>query len=187
MKRAGQGRGHALVVLAVCFIASGILRTGDVVAALPESRVTEGAEAPANPQPAAVPEPGTLASALLAKQQRIAAREAALDERESALDLVESRLRERLAELIQARRELEETAALVDDAAGKDVKHLVAMYEQMKPKQAGQIFDAMAPGFAAGFLGQMNAQSAALILASMEPEKAYSVSVLLAGRNVAAN
>jgi flagellar motility protein MotE (MotC chaperone) len=74
--------------------------------------------------------------------------------------------------------------ALVDDAAGKDVRHLVAMYEQMKPKQAGQIFNAMDPTFAAGFLGQMNAPSAALILANMDAEKAYSVSLLLAGRNV---
>ena len=42
----------------------------------------------------------------------------------------------------------------------------------------------MAPEFAAGCLGQMGAVSAAQILANMEAEKAYAVSLLLAGRNV---
>ena len=79
---------------------------------------------------------------------------------------------------------LAETAALVDDAAGRDGRHLADMYRQMKPKQAGRIFNAMAPEFAAGFLGQMGAVSAAQILANMEAEKAYAVSLLLAGRNV---
>ena len=45
----------------------------------------------------------------------------------------------------------------------------------------------MAPEFAAGFLGQMGAVPAALILANMEAEKAYAVSLLLAGRNVERN
>ena len=58
------------------------------------------------------------------------------------------------------------------------------MYRQMKPKQAAQIFDQMPPSFAAGFLGEMAPESAALIMANMDAERAYAVSLLLAGRNV---
>ena len=41
----------------------------------------------------------------------------------------------------------------------------------------------MEPSFAAGFLGRMRADVAAAILAGLEPDLAYSISVELAGRN----
>jgi len=84
----------------------------------------------------------------------------------------------------EARARLAETAALVDDAAGKDVRRLADLYQQMKPKQAGQIFNRMAPSFAAGFIAEMRPDAAALIMANMAAEKAYAVSLLLAGRNL---
>ena len=67
---------------------------------------------------------------------------------------------------------------------GKDVRHLATMYQQMKPKQAAAIFDKMAPSFAAGFLAQMEPEAAAAVMANMGADQAYSVSLLLAGRNV---
>jgi flagellar motility protein MotE (MotC chaperone) len=186
MSSGAGNRGNALLVLALCFFGSALLRAGDVVAALPDRHRADagpaatGAGAPAPDEPDA----GTLVAELRQRRAALAEREAKLDERAQMLEMIEERLRDRLSELEAAQRKLEATAALVDDAAGKDVRHLVAMYEQMKPKQAGQIFNAMDPTFAAGFLGQMNAPSAALILANMDAEKAYSVSLLLAGRNV---
>lgn len=192
MTATGKPRGNALLVLAICFFASGLVRAGDVVAALPErGGSTDPVSAPADPEatptpsgPASGAEAGALAAELRRRLDDLLRREAELDERAKTLELVESRLRDRLDELKEAQRKLEQTAELVDDAAGKDVRHLAAMYEQMKPKQAGQIFNQMDPKFAAGFLGQMNASAAALILSSMDAEKAYSVSLLLAGRNV---
>jgi flagellar motility protein MotE (MotC chaperone) len=41
----------------------------------------------------------------------------------------------------------------------------------------------MAPDFAAGFIGRMQPAAAAAILAGMEAEQAYAISVLLAARN----
>jgi flagellar motility protein MotE (MotC chaperone) len=41
----------------------------------------------------------------------------------------------------------------------------------------------MDPVFAAGFLGRMRSDAAAAILAGLPPELAYSISVVLAGRN----
>lgn len=191
MKTGPGNRGNALLVLALCFLLSGVLRTGEVIAALPERHgAVGGAGAAAGPEAAQAAGPdhpaavGALVSELRQRRAALAEREAKLEARAQMLDLVEARLRARLAELETVQRKLESTAALVDDAAGKDVRHLAAMYEQMKPKQAGQLFDAMDPAFAAGFLGAMNAPAAALIMANMDAGKAYSVSLLLAGRNV---
>jgi flagellar motility protein MotE (MotC chaperone) len=177
-------RTGALSSLAACFFVSGLLRAGEVVAALPTPG--SGQSAPAAETPAATePEDlGALAAALHRQRAELAKREAALEGRTQLLEAVEARIRERLAELRTARDKLAKTAALVDDAAGKDVRHLAEMYQRMKPKQAGQIFNAMAPEFAAGFLGLMKADSAGLILANMDADKAYAVSLLLAGRNV---
>jgi len=180
------GTQGALATLAVAFVASAALRAGDVVAALPRviddgfgGPLAAGADPPA-PEPEVV---GLLAD-LRASRAALAERERALEERQQVLDAIEGRLETRLEELEAAQRRLEETAVLVDDAAGRDVRHLAEMYRQMKPKQAAEIFNRMPPGFAAGFLGEMPSEAAALILANMEADRAYAVSILLAGRNV---
>ena len=187
MSPGGRVQTGALSSLAACFFISGLLRAGEVVAALPvygeapAGHVVEQAQTLAEADP---PDLGALAAELHRQRAELVRREAALEERAQLLEAIEERLRDRLTELAAARERLAETAALVDDAAGRDVRHLADMYRQMKPKQAGRIFNAMAPEFAAGFLGQMGAVSAAQILANMEAEKAYAVSLLLAGRNV---
>ena len=54
----------------------------------------------------------------------------------------------------------------------------------MKPSEAAALFQKMDPDFAAGFLGRMAPKSAASILSGLDAEKAYAISVHLAGRNV---
>jgi flagellar motility protein MotE (MotC chaperone) len=44
----------------------------------------------------------------------------------------------------------------------------------------------MDPEFAAGFLSRMQPAAAAAVLAGMAPDSAYSISVLIAGRNALA-
>jgi flagellar motility protein MotE (MotC chaperone) len=58
------------------------------------------------------------------------------------------------------------------------------MYEAMKPKVAGSLFDRMDPVFAAGFLSRMRPEAGAAVIGSMQPERAYAVSVILASRNL---
>jgi len=41
----------------------------------------------------------------------------------------------------------------------------------------------MEPAFAAGFLARMNADAASALFSNLSPEKAYALSVLMAGRN----
>lgn len=186
----------ALATLAGAFFLSAMLRAGDVIAALPGTvddgfgnAVPQGEGAAARrPVLGETDDLGDGALELVAelrqRREALQVRETALEERSQTLEAVEARLRERLEELEAARKRLEQTAVLVDDAAEQDVRHLAEMYEQMKPKQAAEIFNQMPPSFAAGFLGQMDSASAALVMANMEAEKAYAVSLLLAGRNV---
>lgn len=178
--------GGALAVLAAGFAASALLRSGEVVAALPAT-IEDGYGVPqaARAAEGAVPQdPLGLLADLRARQEAVRDREHRLDERAATLEAVEARLRARLDELERAQKRLEQTAALVDDAAGRDVRHLATLYQEMKPKQAAAIFDRMAPSFAAGFVAQMEPEAAAQVLANMEADKAYAVSLLLASRNV---
>ncbi|MEO1014244.1 MAG: hypothetical protein AAFX08_03555 [Pseudomonadota bacterium] len=126
----------------------------------------------------------SLAAMIRQRTREIERRIEELNERERVLNGVEARVDEKLAELEVAQAALADTAARVDAASDRDIKALASMYANMKPQQAGAIFNAMEPSFAAGFLTAMRAESAAAVLASMEPQKAYAVSVIIAGRNL---
>ena len=184
----------ALVVIAIGFAASAMLRAGEVVAALPEggddgfgNPIAQQKKEKPKPVETVVVGPEELISEVRELRESLEAREKALAKREMKLRILEKKMKERLEDMRTARKRLAETAALVDDAAGKDVRKLAEMYQQMKPKQAGQIFNEMAPSFAAGFIAEMRADAAALVLANMDAEKAYAVSLLIAGRNLKQN
>lgn len=75
---------------------------------------------------------------------------------------------------------------IADDAAEGDVTRLVAVYENMKPKDATALFAVMDADFAAGFLARMKPEAAAAIMAGLDPKVAYTISAVLAGRNARA-
>ena len=94
------------------------------------------------------------------------------------------------AELTQTREDLSALQATLETRwqdmqafAGEDLNHLAQMYGAMKPDQAAIIFNQMDPGFAAGFLRLLNSEQAGLIMANMESQQAYIVSVRLASLN----
>ena len=49
-----------------------------------------------------------------------------------------------------------------------------------------EVFESMDVVFAAGFISRMQRDAAARIMAGLSAEKAYAVSVVIAGRNAAA-
>lgn len=102
---------------------------------------------------------------------------------EAAFTTAREQINENLAALTAAETALEQTINYASTAAEDDLKKLTAVYENMKPKSAAALFEEMSPEFSAGFLGRMRADAAAAILAGMSSERAYSVSVILAGRN----
>ncbi|MDN5786674.1 MotE family protein [Pseudorhodobacter sp.] len=182
-RRAGRG---ALFILAMFLGASGALRLGDgigIAFALSKSHATSNDAAQSSAALDCPKPPAALAEALTEREQRLSARETALADRLAALSLADQAIEIRLAKLAAAEASLNETLARSDGAAEADLSRLTEVYQAMKPKDAGALFAAMAPEFAAGFLGRMRPESAAAILSAMPAELAYTVSVLLAGRN----
>ena len=123
-------------------------------------------------------------AAIKKREAELDAYAAKLAERNEALTLAAERLDTRIQELETSKEQFEVLVATVDQAATRDVAHLIKMYEKMKPKEAGPLFDAMDPSFAAGFLARMKPDAASAIMAKMSTGAAYAVSLQLAGRNV---
>jgi flagellar motility protein MotE (MotC chaperone) len=118
------------------------------------------------------------------REKRLDEREASIDARMKTLTQADREIALRLAELQEAEDALSRTLQFADQAAERDIDKLVAVYETMKPKDAAALFEEMEPNFAAGFLARMQPEAAAGVMAGLNPEVAYSISVVLAGRNV---
>lgn len=184
--------GAVLPIIAGLFLASGLIRFGGGTA----QALTEEIRHLAGPgqelqQPLAepCPPPPDIAAVLAALQTReaeIGQREAALDEREATLGIARDEIGRQMAALEAAEAALESTLAIADDAAENDIARLTAVYENMKAEEAAALFAEMDPDFAAGFLGRMRADAAAAVMAGLDPPVAYSISVILAGRNARA-
>lgn len=168
-----------LLFLASLMLVSGAIRLGS---GLSQALARDAASAPALPARAA-PDPAPLLARLAEREARLDAREAALADRIQALAVVEARVEEQLAALAEAEAGLAATLALADAAAERDIARLTAVYENMKPKEAAQLFEEMETRFAAGFVARMAPEAAAALLAGLEPRTAYAISVILAGRH----
>jgi len=181
-------RAAVLPVIAGLLLASALARIGDAQIAAPADPggAEEAADAP--DADACTPDPAIadLLAELQARETTLAERAAQIAERMQALRLTEELAAARLAELEAAEAALARTLTLAEEAAEQDVLRLTAVYENMKPKNAAELFSRMAPGFAAGFLGHMRPEAAAAILSGLEPDLAYAISATLAGRNAAA-
>ncbi|SLN57906.1 MgtE intracellular N domain protein [Roseivivax jejudonensis] len=179
--RRRRGRG-ALALIGGLLIASALLRAGGGV-----DRLTAWAEEgePTAPTEAADPTPdaAALLDALDAREARIDARERDLLLRMQALRVAEEEIGERLQALEAAESKLRATLDVARTAAETDITQLTDVYARMKPKQAAALFEEMDPGFAAGFLARMDPEPAAAIMAGLTSDKAYLISVVLAGRN----
>ena len=185
--RPRTARRGVLMLIAILLASSGLIRLG---LGVQEARALDVPSAASAAKPAACPTSGApvmpLVAALRAREDRVAAREVAIEDRAQALALTGRAVDDKLAALKAAEDSLSAKLTLADGAAEADVARLTTVYETMKPKDAAAVFQQMAPDFAAGFLGRMKPEAAALILAGLTPEQAYTVSVILAGRNAAA-
>ena len=173
------GRG-SLILIATLFLSAGLIRLGNGVGAA-LARAAEPTATADEAQQECTTDAGTLAllSEIQAREKRLAEREGLLADRDQAVKLAQKQLETRLVELKAAEEELAKTVAIADSAADADV----TLYENMKPKEAAPLFEEMAPDFAAGFLARMRPDAAAAVLAGLDPKTAYSISVIMAGRN----
>lgn len=182
---------RALSTITIMFVASGILRLVDGVGPALARGLANADWARAEAESAeltACDADGEIREALRVLRERsteLDQREAQLGLRLQTLRLAEDEIEANLAALQEAEASLKATLALADGAAESDIDRLTSVYQNMKPKDAAALFEQMDATFAAGFLGRMQPAAAAAVLAGMSSEKAYTVSVVLAGRNAA--
>ncbi|MFA8387461.1 MAG: MotE family protein [Pelagibaca sp.] len=186
--RKGRSRTGTLAIIGAFLVLSASLRlvteAGQVIASegMAREKTTDTSQATSMD----LARPDNLSAAFEAiknREARLIEREAEISEREATLAAAEDAIDTELALLEEAEKSLRETISRAAEAAEDDLSQLTAVYANMKPKQAAALFEQMDATFAAGFLGRMASDSAAKIMAGMTPEKAYAISVELAGRN----
>lgn len=184
--RAARPQRGALFTIAALLIGSAVLRIGLTASeaiALEKSHTPSEVKASSDTACETVGDLDGMLVAFREREERIATQELKLQKRMQALAVADQKIDEKLAALTKAEADLRATLALADSAAETDLTQLTTVYENMKPKDAAALFEQMAPEFAAGFLGRMKPASAASIMAGLSAERAYSISVILAGRN----
>jgi flagellar motility protein MotE (MotC chaperone) len=184
-RRAGQG---ALLILSVVFVMSAGARlmsgTGAAIARELSQLAVDPTEADTYN---AACEPDSATAALLAslrnREANVSTKEKSLSQKMKAFELAKAEFTQNMAALKNAEERLTATMTVASSAAQDDLDKLTAVYESMKPKDAAALFEQMSPDFAAGFLARMRSDIAAPVLAGLKPETAYTISVILAGRN----
>ncbi len=173
-----------ITVLVGLFLASGLIRIAEVAPAFAEEMLPEAA--PETMDMASVEPASDMPKLLKAIQEReaqIAEREAYIDRRMQTLAVAEQRIREQMEALTDAEEKLAATLSLADNATEEDVARLTEVYQRMKPVEAAGIFETMDIQFAAGFFSRMRPEASAAIMANLPADLAYSISVVMAGRN----
>lgn len=122
-------------------------------------------------------------AAMAEQNDLLSAREDAVAERELAVLNARAELDARIAELTDAEQRLSDTIARAEGAAEADIEKLTQVYSAMKPRDAAALFATMDPVFAGGFLIRMPPDISAAVMAGLEPQKAYEISVMMASRN----
>ena len=164
------------------------------------SRDAEGSLSQAKPQQDPTAEPQIITSKFLADQDEMSREEVvvleALKERRLELERREQEARRREAVLRATERRIDEKvgdlqaleksiSALVrqhDNQMDVQLSGLVKIYENMKPKDAAQIFATLDMPVALMVIERMKERRVAPILASMDPNRAREITVELASR-----
>jgi len=182
-KKTQSPRGILVFVVAMLLL-SGSLRLGSVGIAVASSP-PDSTQAAADHDAECVTDAETqeLMTLLQARSERVSAVEAEQKMRQVELANAEAKILESLNRVEEAEVRLSQTIQRVDGASSEDISKLTSVYESMKSKDAALLFEQMMPDFAAGFLAEMSPSAAAGILSGLTSEKAYAVSVVLAGRN----
>lgn len=143
----------------------------------------KAAPRPTDSAPAGLCEPA-LADLLATERRALADRQAELELRAQMLAAAEKKAGEQIARLTAASKEL---AALLDKRASMakaDLQRLVAIYENMKPKDAARLLNETDPEILVDLLDLMQERRSAPILAEMEADKVNALTRTLALRRV---
>lgn len=116
------------------------------------------------------------------RRQQLDTRSRELDMRESLLKAAEKRVENKVSELKGVETRVKTEMGNRDKAEKKRLKSLITMYENMKPKDAARIFDRLDMKILVEVSTQMKPRTMSAILAQMAPEAAERLTVELANR-----
>lgn len=102
--------------------------------------------------------------------------------KQNVLHATETKINKKLQELKSLKSEVEEVLAAYQEKEDTKLQSLVKIYENMKPKNAAQIFEEMEMPILLEVVDKMKEAKAALVLAKMQPVKAKEVTTELALR-----
>ena len=141
--------------------------------------VAEAPPVPEGPPPVSESERALLQD-LRQRRQELDARAAAFATRESVLAATEQKLTARVGELQSLQKKLETLDGAQKQKEDAGWQGLVKLYEAMKPKDAATIFNDLSMPVLLQVLDRMKDAKAALVMASMNPDKARDVTTELA-------
>ncbi len=107
----------------------------------------------------------------------------ALEERQAGVSLAEEKLKQETARLSDLKANLEGLLASVEQAKSDDLKRLVLIYKNMKPKQAAKIMNTMDIEVTVMVLSQMKERAAAPIFAKLNVVRSQAISKIILERS----
>lgn len=119
---------------------------------------------------------------LAKRREALDQRATQLDEREALVAAAEQRMDQKLAELKALESTLKDLLKLRSDQEEQQLKSLVKMYENMKPKAAAQVFEELDMDILLDVVSRMNERKMAPIMAQMTPTRAKELTFELAQR-----
>ena len=117
---------------------------------------------------------------LAARREDLQKRAQSIATREALLSAAEKEMDQKYQELIQLRTEIEGLLQQQSDEEKARLDSLVRIYEGMKAKEAARIFDTLDLNVLVAVMGKMSERKLSPILAGMNPERARTVTILLA-------
>lgn len=133
-----------------------------------------------------VPEAVELAETLRLRGIAIDRALADLAHRKDELAAAESRVRERLVQLREARKALAEGKDAQRAGTDRTIARLVAVYNAMKPADAAHVLAALPPDFAADILSRVEPDAGARIMAAVDPGQAAILTAHMGARRLPA-
>jgi len=114
------------------------------------------------------------------RRVRLDGLEKELKAREALLKAAEQELDRKYKELTKLKEEIEGLLKQQSEEEKNRVMSLVKVYENMKPKDAARIFDTLDIDILVDVMGNMSERKMSPILAAMNPERARTVTIMLA-------
>lgn len=117
------------------------------------------------------------------RRKKLDQREKEIQTREALLKAAENELDKKLQELTRLKTEIEGLLNQQTEEEQKRIQSLVKIYEGMKPKDAARIFDTLDVDVLVSVITKMSERKIAPVLAAMNPERARTVTIMMAEQN----